>query len=66
MAGTMGSAVEPDIDPEDPDSDIPNELQILLSSTSINGEEVEETLSYRQPGACVLLEHMICREFIRF
>ena len=34
LAGTMGSAIELQVDPEDPDSDIPNELQEILAEQS--------------------------------
>ena len=46
LGGTMGSASLPDIDPEDPDSDIPQELQFILTSN----EEHTDTLSFIEPG----------------
>ena len=32
LRGTMGSTSLPDVNPEDPDSDIPQELQFILTS----------------------------------
>ncbi|TCD61190.1 hypothetical protein EIP91_008796, partial [Steccherinum ochraceum] len=34
MTGTLGGSTEPSVDPEDPDSDIPDELQVILSGQS--------------------------------
>ena len=46
LRGTMGSASLPDVDPEDPDSDIPQELQTILTSN----EERTDTFSINEPG----------------
>ena len=46
LRGTMGSASLPDVDPEDPDSDIPQELQSILTSN----EEHTDTLPSSEPG----------------
>ena len=46
LRGTMGSASLPDVDPEDPDSDIPRELQFLLTSD----EEHGDALSFTESG----------------
>ena len=46
LRGTMGSASLPDVDPEDPDSDIPQELQSILTSN----EEHTDTFSISEPG----------------
>ncbi|KAI0915304.1 hypothetical protein AcV5_003809 [Taiwanofungus camphoratus] len=51
LTGTMGGSpsTEPPVDPEDPDSDIPDELQVILSGQS--DEEctkcLDDTLSFR-------------------
>ena len=52
LCGTLGSSTEPEVDPEDPDSDIPDELQVILSGQS--DDEVtrpispfDDTLSFR-------------------
>ncbi len=54
LCGTLGGSTEPDVDPEDPDSDIPDELQVILSGQS--DEEFtrplspfDDTLSFRPP-----------------
>ncbi|KAH9913689.1 uncharacterized protein BXZ73DRAFT_81864 [Epithele typhae] len=55
MGGTLGGSTEPSVDPEDPDSDIPDELQVILSGQS--DEEgatrpltpFDDTLSFRPP-----------------
>ncbi|KAI0746236.1 hypothetical protein C8Q80DRAFT_1271161 [Daedaleopsis nitida] len=52
LSGTLGGSTEPDVDPEDPDSDIPDELQVILSGQS-DGElsrpltPFDDTLSFR-------------------
>ena len=46
LGGTMGSTSLPDIDLEEPDSDIPRELQFILTSN----EEHTDTLSFTKPG----------------
>lgn len=46
LRGTMGSTSLPDVDPEDPDSDIPQELQFILTTN----EEHMDTLSFSEPG----------------
>jgi serine/arginine repetitive matrix protein 2 len=46
LRGTMGSASFPDVDFEDPDSDIPRELQFILTSN----EEHADTLSFTESG----------------
>ena len=46
LRGTMGSTSLPDVDPEDPDSDIPRELQFILT----NSEEHTDTFSFTEPG----------------
>lgn len=46
LRGTMGSTSLPDVDPEDPDSDIPQELQFILTSS----EEHTDTFSFTDPG----------------
>ena len=46
LRGTMGSTSLPDVNPEDPDSDIPRELQFILT----NNEEHTDTLSFTEPG----------------
>lgn len=46
LRGTMGSASLPDVDPEDPDSDIPQELQSILT----NNEEHTDTFSTSESG----------------
>lgn len=54
LSGTLGGSTEPDVDPEDPDSDIPDELQVILSGQS-DGEmsrpltPFDDTLSFRPP-----------------
>ncbi|KAI0692931.1 hypothetical protein C8T65DRAFT_711302 [Cerioporus squamosus] len=54
LCGTLGGSTEPEVDPEDPDSDIPDELQVILSGQS--DEEFtrpltpfDDTLSFRPP-----------------
>jgi len=42
----MGSAGLPDVDPGDPDSDIPRELHSILTSN----EEHTDTFSISEPG----------------
>jgi serine/arginine repetitive matrix protein 2 len=46
LRGTMGSASLPDVDLEEPDSDIPRELQFLLT----NNEEHGDALSFTESG----------------
>jgi len=46
LRGMMGSASLPDVDPEDPDSDILQELQSILTSN----EEHTDTFSISEPG----------------
>lgn len=46
LRGTMGSASLPDINLEEPDSDIPRELQFILT----NNEEHGDTLSFTESG----------------
>jgi len=46
LRGTMGSTSLPDVDPEDPDSDIPQELQSILTGS----EEPTDTFSSSEPG----------------
>ena len=46
LRGTMGSTSLPDVDLEEPDSDIPKELQFLLTSNEDEGE----TLSFNESG----------------
>lgn len=41
----MGGSTEPVVDPEDPDSDIPDELQVILAGQS--DEDANDTLSFR-------------------
>ena len=41
----MGSTSLPDVNPEDPDSDIPRELQFILTN-----EEHTDTLTFSEPG----------------
>ncbi|KAL6299475.1 hypothetical protein BKA93DRAFT_870647 [Sparassis latifolia] len=52
LAGTMGGSgsTEPPVDPEDPDSDIPDELQVILSGQSDEEGErcLDDTLSFRR------------------
>lgn len=45
LRGTMGSAGLPDIDLEEPDSDIPMELQFILTSNEEHGDELSFTES---------------------
>ena len=45
LRGTMGSTSLPDVNPEDPDSDIPRELQFILTN-----EEHTDTLTFSEPG----------------
>lgn len=47
LGGTMGSSTEPSVDPEDPDSDIPDELQVILAGQS---DDETTTLSGRPPS----------------
>ena len=54
LAGTLGGSTEPEVDPEDPDSDIPDELQVILSGQSDDDmtrplSPFEDTLSFRPP-----------------
>ena len=42
----MGSMILPDINPEDPDSDIPRELQFILT----NNEEHTDIFTFSEPG----------------
>ncbi|TBU22804.1 hypothetical protein BD311DRAFT_822465 [Dichomitus squalens] len=54
LCGTLGSSTEPDVDPEDPDSDIPDELQVILSGQSDEENTrplspFDDTLSFRPP-----------------
>ncbi|OBZ78003.1 hypothetical protein A0H81_01654 [Grifola frondosa] len=42
LCGTLGRSTEPPVDTEDPDSDIPNELQDILTS-----QADDDTLSYK-------------------
>ncbi|KAH8096901.1 hypothetical protein BXZ70DRAFT_895536 [Cristinia sonorae] len=42
MSGTLGGSTEPSVNPEDPDSDIPDELQVILSGQS--DEELTQAL----------------------
>ncbi|EMD32355.1 hypothetical protein CERSUDRAFT_108803 [Gelatoporia subvermispora B] len=44
LSGTLGGSTEPDVDLDDPDSDIPDELQVILA-----GQSDEDTMSFR-PG----------------
>ena len=46
LRGTMGSASLPDVDLEEPDSDIPRELQFILTSN----EEHGDALSFAESG----------------
>jgi len=48
MGGSVGSIAEQDYDGSDPDSDIPDELQVILSNSD---QEGEDTISFdRQPA----------------
>ncbi|KAI0635339.1 hypothetical protein C8Q77DRAFT_1054820 [Trametes polyzona] len=51
LSGTLGGSTEPDVDPEDPDSDIPDELQVILSGQSDDDMtgQLDDTLSFRPP-----------------
>ncbi|OSC98903.1 hypothetical protein PYCCODRAFT_1470720 [Trametes coccinea BRFM310] len=51
LCGTLGGSTEPDVDPEDPDSDIPDELQVILSGQSDDDmtRPLDDTLSFRPP-----------------
>ena len=59
LCGTLGGSTEPDVDPEDPDSDIPDELQLILSGQSDDEftrplTPFDDTLSFRpslSPGS---------------
>ena len=59
LSGTLGGSTEPDVDPEDPDSDIPDELQVILSGQSDDEMSrpltpFDDTLSFRplpSPGS---------------
>ncbi|OCH91742.1 hypothetical protein OBBRIDRAFT_833966 [Obba rivulosa] len=44
LSGTLGGSTEPVVDLDDPDSDIPDELQVILA-----GQSDEDTMSFR-PG----------------
>jgi hypothetical protein len=46
LRGTMGSTSLPDVDPDDPDSDIPMELQFILTSD----EEHTDNLPFPESG----------------
>jgi hypothetical protein len=48
MTGTIGSANEPEIDPEDPNADIPDELQQLIAAEA--RKSGEDCLPYRSSG----------------
>lgn len=50
LRGTMGSTSLPDVNPEDPDSDIPQELQFILTSN----EDHTDTLSFVEPGELLI------------
>ncbi|KAI0666503.1 hypothetical protein C8Q78DRAFT_984185 [Trametes maxima] len=52
LCGTLGGSTEPDVDPEDPDSDIPDELQVILSGQSDDDmtQPLNDTLSFRPPS----------------
>ncbi|KAI0828480.1 hypothetical protein BC628DRAFT_1316551 [Trametes gibbosa] len=52
MTGTLGGSTEPDVDPEDPDSDIPDELQVILSGHSDDDmtHPLDDTLSFKLPS----------------
>ncbi|KAI8973078.1 hypothetical protein BD414DRAFT_447875 [Trametes punicea] len=49
LRGTLGGSPEPDVDPEDADSDIPDELQVILSGHSDDDmtRPLDDTLSFR-------------------
>lgn len=55
-ARKLGGSTEPDVDPEDPNSDIPDELPVILSGQS-DGEmsrpltAFDDTLPFRPPGS---------------
>ena len=51
LCGTLGGSTEPEVDPEDPDSDIPDELQVILAGNSDEDitQPLNDTLSYRAP-----------------
>ncbi|KAH9846904.1 hypothetical protein C2E23DRAFT_872120 [Lenzites betulinus] len=55
MSGTLGGSTEPDVDPEDPDSDIPDELQVILAGHSDDDmtRPLDDTMSLRasSPGS---------------
>ncbi|CDO70210.1 hypothetical protein BN946_scf184942.g10 [Trametes cinnabarina] len=52
LCGTLGGSTEPDVDPEDQDSDIPDELQVILSGQSDDDMTgpLNDTLSFRPPS----------------
>ena len=52
LTGTMGSLTEPSIDPEDPDSDIPDELQVIIAGQSDDESirNLNDTLSFHRPS----------------
>ncbi|KAI0064426.1 hypothetical protein BV25DRAFT_322323 [Artomyces pyxidatus] len=50
LGGSVGSTGDQHVDSDDPDSDIPDELQVILSGQSDEEtERLEETLSFRPP-----------------
>ncbi|PIL26939.1 hypothetical protein GSI_10077 [Ganoderma sinense ZZ0214-1] len=56
LCGTLGSSTEPDVDPEDPDSDVPDELQVVLFGQSDDENPrplspFDDTLSFKPPSS---------------
>ncbi|PIL26963.1 hypothetical protein GSI_10101 [Ganoderma sinense ZZ0214-1] len=56
LCGTLGSSTEPDVDLEDPDSDIPDELQVILSGQSDDENPrplspFDDTMSFKPPSS---------------
>ncbi|KAH9896427.1 hypothetical protein C8Q73DRAFT_788785 [Cubamyces lactineus] len=53
LCGTLGGSTEPEVDPEDPDSDIPDELQVILSGNSDDDmtQPLDDTLSFKAPSS---------------
>ncbi|KAI0653383.1 hypothetical protein C8Q70DRAFT_1059376 [Cubamyces menziesii] len=51
LCGTLGGSTEPEVDPEDPDSDIPDELQVIVSGHSDDDmtQPLDDTLSFKAP-----------------
>lgn len=54
LRGTMGSTSLPEVNSEDPDSDIPQELQFILTSN----EEHTDTLTFTEPGQFNFHRHL--------